>query len=428
MDFAARSGALKLQRDLPKRVSERRCSGKYSCSMAQGFCERCTGVRSSGACTCSGNGPCPCPPNALPSPTCVYYSQRMQELLEGVRTLFDTARDHWTVVDPTSEAELESIDEENRRYFDEVLVKHSEWGAFFNKYEDVEVGAKIGEGAQAEIFEATSLKFGTTAPLVVKVFKKGFPLESLQQQWPPQMLARVGNGECNILFHNLHGATFIKHGEFKNRFAFVMRRYWGDARNFMDRQMMLQLLHKKKHGPPFSSIQSVYKLMLASSMSLNQMHAVGILHRDVKASNVLLHGSGDGFQYSTLIDYECSVRVMGTGFWRAPEILEQLKRRVSSKDLVYTEKADVYSYGMMCYELITGRIPFEGHPFNDYGIVLSGQRPELPHDLNPWLKELITDCWKHDPSIRPTSYEVYNRIASHVDSSVMNDLVKFATC
>ncbi|KAG0554634.1 hypothetical protein KC19_12G107000 [Ceratodon purpureus] len=99
------------------------------------------------------------------------------------------------------------------------------------------------------------------------------------------------------------------------------------------------------------------------------MHAVGILRRDVKDSNVLLQGSDDGFQYSTLIDYECSVRVMGTGFWRAPEILEQLKKRVPSKDLVYTEKADVYSYGMMCYGLSTGRIPFEGH---DFDAVLSG--------------------------------------------------------
>lgn len=59
-------------------------------------------------------------------------------------------------MDPECEAELEKIGEENRKYFDEVLVKHAEWGRFFTRFNDVELGAKIGEDGQADIFAATS--------------------------------------------------------------------------------------------------------------------------------------------------------------------------------------------------------------------------------------------------------------------------------
>jgi serine/threonine protein kinase len=111
------------------------------------------------------------------------------------------------------------------------------------------------------------------------------------------------------------------------------------------------------------------------------------------------------------------VGVTGTGFWRAPEVLEQVKRRVPSQELVFTEKADVYSFGMMCCKVVTGCIPFEGHPPNGYDVVLSGGRPRLPHDLNPRLKEIIVDCWQHDPQLRPTSFQLYSWIASYADKN-----------
>lgn len=59
------------------------------------------------------------------------------------------------------------------------------------------------------------------------------------------------------------------------------------------------------------------------------------------------------------VDFECSIEVIGTGFWKAPKIPQQLKDRTSISNLKFSKECDVYNYGMTCYGLITGRIPFE---------------------------------------------------------------------
>jgi len=62
---------------------------------------------------------------------------------------------------------------------------------------------------------------------------------------------------------------------------------------------------------------------------------------------------------------------------------------------------DVYGFGMVCYELLTGLIPFQGHSLSDYELVLSGGRPELPEYLSPEITQLLHSCWHIDPCQRP---------------------------
>lgn len=62
------------------------------------------------------------------------------------------------------------------------------------------------------------------------------------------------------------------------------------------------------------------------------------------------------------MDFECTVDTIGTRFLRAPHILEQMRRNVPSHEVGFTKKVDVYSFGMLCYEVITGCIPFDRHP------------------------------------------------------------------
>lgn len=69
---------------------------------------------------------------------------------------------------------------------------------------------------------------------------------------------------------------------------------------------------------------------------------------------------------------------------------------------VFTDKCDVYSYGVTCYELVTGRLPFEGRPLSKFGMVLNGDRRELPINLEPLVKEIIVSCLHSIPSNRPS--------------------------
>ena len=77
---------------------------------------------------------------------------------------------------------------------------------------------------------------------------------------------------------------------------------------------------------------------------------------------------------------------------------------------LYTKTADVYSYGMTCYDIVTGRLPFEDLCASDYDVVICGERPKLPKDIEPWMEDLITRCWHLNPLERPTFETIVDAI------------------
>lgn len=83
------------------------------------------------------------------------------------------------------------------------------------------------------------------------------------------------------------------------------------------------------------------------------LHAKGIFHRNLKASNILLFED----EKVHLGDFECSIGVVGTTFSRAPEILLALK---NGDPINFMGQPDVYSFGMICFEIVTTLLPFEG--------------------------------------------------------------------
>jgi predicted hydrocarbon binding protein len=88
--------------------------------------------------------------------------------------------------------------------------------------------------------------------------------------------------------------------------------------------------------------------------------------------------------------------------WIAPEIFEQRK---------YTEKADVYSFGIVLWELYTRKVPFTDiHSFSIPVAVIKGDRPPVPKDCPPPLKKLIRQCWDSKPAKRPALSKVIETI------------------
>lgn len=247
--------------------------------------------------------------------------------------------------------------------------------------------------------------------------KKGYALRSLQRQWPLGML-NFARSSCDFRENPvsvsgrtfkgslawIKGGTLLKDERLKGQFAFVMDRWWGDLRKLID----IRMQRNKNQGPPFNNDQ-ILDLMRDIAWDMESLHSGHsmILHRDLKASNVLIYAvdmeaSNQKIFNALVIDYECSMGVIGTRFWRAPEILQQLKDGISGSNLRFTSKVDVYSYGMTCYEIVTGHMPFEDLPAQDYDYVLNGHRPELSNDIDPLVREIITRCWHPDPSYRPS--------------------------
>lgn len=83
----------------------------------------------------------------------------------------------------------------------------------------------------------------------------------------------------------------------------------------------------------------------------------------------------------------------------------------------YTKKADVFSFGMVLWEMVTGKIPFEGKtPLQVVRALDTGSRPDLPEDLHPAFTQLITECWAQDMNARPTFNEIVERLQGLFES------------
>ena len=85
---------------------------------------------------------------------------------------------------------------------------------------------------------------------------------------------------------------------------------------------------------------------------------------------------------------------VGSLRWMAPEVL---------KGKAYDQAADVYAFGMVCYEMVSYVVPFATATTNMAALNASqGGRPALPDVCPGWLAEVICACWQADPAQRPT--------------------------
>ncbi|XP_072547347.1 proto-oncogene serine/threonine-protein kinase mos [Salminus brasiliensis] len=147
------------------------------------------------------------------------------------------------------------------------------------------------------------------------------------------------------------------------------------------------------------------------SRALLHLHAHGVAHLDLKPANVLVSRAG----VCKLADFGCSLQlgrdrearaseIGGTYTHRAPELLKG--ERV-------TARADIYSFGVTLWQLLTREIPYQGdRQYVIYAVVAYGLRPELDKDVfrrsagGRACRELVSRCWSAEPDLRPSAEEL----------------------
>jgi serine/threonine protein kinase len=140
------------------------------------------------------------------------------------------------------------------------------------------------------------------------------------------------------------------------------------------------------------------------------LHSRQIAHRDMKSLNVLLDAHSRiricNFGFSRHTSEGEMTQNIGTPHWMAPELMV--------RNANYSSKVDVYAYGIVLWELATAQTPFNGLQASEIIREVSQHdlRPNLPTDVNPGMRDLITQCWDRDPDVRPTFDEIVIRLKS----------------
>lgn len=149
-----------------------------------------------------------------------------------------------------------------------------------------------------------------------------------------------------------------------------------------------------------------FRIVLGLAEGLQYLHSYHVIHRDIKPANILLDDNYEpmltDFGFSRFVDEDSTDKMTGeTGSYRymAPEV---------TRHSHYTEKADTYSFALICNEIFTDERPFEYQiaAVVAVDVVKKKLRPSQKKIKNDRLKSIIARCWDANPDLRPEWPEV----------------------
>ena len=165
----------------------------------------------------------------------------------------------------------------------------------------------------------------------------------------------------------------------------------------LEQQSLYQLLKDISQDLPW-----LWRLRILRDivLALVILHQHEVLHRDLKSLNILLDRDGrtkvGDFGFSTLKQVQ-DAKQFGTLLWTAPEVLEGKSASTAT---------DMYSFGIICFEVVTRRLPYAGTLLSEtLEKVKQGYRESIPTECPAALAKLIETCWAQDPQQRPSAVQ-----------------------
>ncbi|EUB60838.1 Serine/threonine-protein kinase B-raf [Echinococcus granulosus] len=256
--------------------------------------------------------------------------------------------------------------------------------------EEIQRGPRIGSGS-----------FGT----VFKGYWHGdVAIKELNVVDPTATQLKAFKNEVNVLRKTSHANILLFMGVVsKPRLAIITQ--WCEGSSLYK--------HIHVHERHFD-VEEMVDVARQTTQGMDYLHAKKILHRDLKSSNIFLHERivkiGD-FGLATMKTWKGGSRQpTGSIFWMAPEVMRM------EGETPYTNLSDVYAFGIVLYELITGQLPFRGHNSREQILFLVGKgilRPDMSairSDVPTELRRVVIESCEFSRDARPNFSQLHQRL------------------
>ncbi|HIE43533.1 MAG TPA: serine/threonine protein kinase [Candidatus Omnitrophica bacterium] len=232
---------------------------------------------------------------------------------------------------------------------------------------------EIGRGGMGVIYKAHQKSLDRIVAL--KVVKVGIGInEGMIKRFQREAMTAANLKHPNII--SIHEVG--KSGEFH---YFSM--------NYVDGNTLEEEISKNK-----ISLRRSLEIIIEVAKALQYAHSMGIIHRDVKPSNILIDKNGGvhvgdfGIAKRSKPRFETTqtTGIIGTPHYMSPE---------QAKGRTVDQRSDIFSLGVVFYEMLTKRVPFDGDTVLNILKKLLEEDPILPRRLNPHIPpEVETICLK----------------------------------
>ncbi|WOK99183.1 serine/threonine-protein kinase EDR1 [Canna indica] len=298
--------------------------------------------------------------------------------METSRRTFNQESSSSSQATPSIYQESSSSSQFRPSKLDPMLDDVAEWEI---PWEHLVIGERIGLGSYGEVYRAD---WNGTEVAVKKFLDQDFYGDALDEF----------RSEVRIMRRLRHPNVVLFMG------AVTRPPNLSIVSEFLPRGSLYRILHR-----PNCQIDEKRRIKMALDVAkgMNCLHtsAPTIVHRDLKSPNLLVDKNWtvkvcdfglSRLKHSTFLS---SKSTAGTPEWMAPEVLRNEKSN---------EKCDVYSFGVILWELATLRMPWSGmNPMQVVGAVgFQERRLDIPKDVDPLVARIIWECWQTDPNLRPS--------------------------